>query len=158
VVLRPERDATKRWDPGRFAGAAAELRRRHGGTVVLLGGPEERPLLDHLRHELGGPCLNLGGRTSLPVLGAVIARLAVLLTNDSGPAHFAYALKVPAVTVFGGTDPGAWGPPADGPFRVLAHPVSCRPCAHAACPVGNLCLEGVSVRQAVAAAEAIMGT
>jgi ADP-heptose:LPS heptosyltransferase len=152
------REATKRWDPGRFAAAAAELRRRRGGTVVLLGGPEEQPLLDRLGREPGGPCLNLGGRTSLPVLGAVIARLAVLLTNDSGPAHIAYALKVPTVTVFGGTDPGAWGPPAEGPSRVLAHPVPCRPCDHAVCPIGNLCLEGVRVPQAVEAAEAIMGS
>lgn len=36
--------------------------------------------------------------------------VAVLITNDSGPAHIAYALCRPTVTLFGETDPQVWGP------------------------------------------------
>jgi ADP-heptose:LPS heptosyltransferase len=44
-------------------------------------------------------CLDLTGRTSLPVLAAVLARLSVLVTNDSGPAHIAYAVGTPTITI-----------------------------------------------------------
>jgi ADP-heptose:LPS heptosyltransferase len=83
--------ATKRWSPRRFARAAASLSGSSGGTVVLLGaeaGGTEDPLLSGLA---GHPVIDLRSRTSIPVLGAVISQLAVLLTNDSGPAHIAYA-------------------------------------------------------------------
>jgi ADP-heptose:LPS heptosyltransferase len=153
------RDATKRWNPRRFAAAAAELQARHGGSIVLLGGAEERAALDALARELAAPVRNVAGRTSLPVLGALVRRLAVLLTNDSGPAHIAYALGTPAVVIFGSTDPARWGPLDRKRHRVLAAPMSCRPCGYdEVCPIGLPCLDGVTVRQVVEAAEAIAVT
>jgi ADP-heptose:LPS heptosyltransferase len=146
-------EATKRWPAERFAAAASELARRLGGTVVLCAGPGERPLADAVAARVQGPCRNLAGRTSLPVAGAVLERLAIFLTNDSGPAHVAYALGVPSVTIFGGTDPVRWGPSEDArQHRTLAHPAPCRPCAGDRCPIGYACLAGVTVAEVVAAA------
>jgi ADP-heptose:LPS heptosyltransferase len=102
--------------------------------------------------------LDLTCRTSLPVLGAVIERLAVLLTNDSGPAHIAYALGVPTVTIFGETDPDRWGPPDNGPFRAVVRDLPCRPCAEDGCPSGYACLRGISVDQVVEAASEVIRT
>jgi ADP-heptose:LPS heptosyltransferase len=110
-----------------------------------------------MARDLGGSVLNLAGRTSLPVLGAVVRRFAVLLTNDSGPAHVAYALRTPAVVVFGSTDPARWGPLERGRHRVLAAPVPCRPCGHDdVCPIGLPCLENVTARQVAEAAEGVL--
>ncbi|MBV9228144.1 MAG: glycosyltransferase family 9 protein [Chloroflexi bacterium] len=156
IGLHPSaRVATRRWPLERFAAAGAELRQRHGGTVVILGEPEEQDSGDAVAQQIGGNCLNLAGKTSLPVLGAVITRLAVLLTNDTGPAHIAYALRAPTVTVFGAGNPATNGPLNDGPFRVLAYTVPCRPCGYTTCPIGYTCLEGVSVQQTVHAAEEV---
>jgi ADP-heptose:LPS heptosyltransferase len=155
------REATKRWPAGRFAALAAQLQRFHGGTLVLVGGPDERPLAEAVANDLSAPCLNLAGRTSLPVLGAVIARLAVLVTNDSGPAHVGYALGTPTVTVFGGTDPARWGPPAwsaeaPGLHQVITNPVPCWPCDYWVCPIGYQCLAGISVAEVKQAAEQVI--
>ena len=155
------REATKRWPAGRFAELAAQLLRSHGGTLVLVGGPDERPLAEAVANDLSATCLNLAGRTSLPVLGAVIARLALLVTNDSGPAHIGYALGTPTVTVFGGTDPARWGPPgwsaeAPGLHRVITNPVPCWPCDYWVCPIGYQCLEGISVAEVKQAAEQVL--
>lgn len=146
----------RRWFPQRFAAAASELWRRHGGAIVLLGGPGEAPLAATVQAQISGGTLTLAGRTSLPVLGALIRRLDLLLTNDSGPAHIAYACRTPTVTVFGGSDPAVWGPPLPGPFAVLAHDVPCRPCEHNACPHDYGCLKGVSVEQVLSAAENLL--
>lgn len=157
IGLHPSaRDATRRWDAHRFAAVGAELQQRDGGTVILLGDAEARDDGKIIAQKLTGPCLNLIDKTSLVTLGGIIARLSVFITNDTGPAHIAYALKTPTVTIFGGGDPALNGPHHNGPFRILAYEVPCRPCGYAACPIGYPCLQGVKVQQVVAEAEQIM--
>ncbi len=149
------RDQTRRWSLQRFVQAAAQLQKKHGGTVILIGEDRDRKKMEAAIQAAGVHYLNLSGQTSLPVTGAVIQSLAVFLTNDTGPAHIAYALGAPTVTIFGGGDPQRNGPAAPGPFRILAHPVPCRPCETGTCPIGLLCLESISVEQVVAAAEEV---
>ncbi len=153
------RDATRRWPAERFAAVGRELRARHGGALVLLGDEGERALCERVAELAGGAALNLAGRTSLPALGAVIARLALLVTNDTGPAHIAYALGVPSATIFGGASPAAYGPPPDGPHRALASPVPCRPRGGSTCPScahDLICLRRVTVAEVIAAADGLL--
>lgn len=120
IGLHPwAREEDKQWPAERFAAAAVEVRKAVGGAVIILGGPREGPAGEHLTRLIGEPALNLAGRESVAEMGAVIARLAVLITNDSGPAHIAYALKTPTVTLFGKTEPGEWGPPRRAIHKVL---------------------------------------
>jgi lipopolysaccharide heptosyltransferase II len=157
IGLHPAaRETTKRWQPERFIAVGTELQRQYGGTVVVLGGPEERLLGEAIAQTIGKSCRNLAGKTSLAVLGGVISQLSVLVTNDSGPAHVAYALGIPTVTVFGGTDPTVWGPLKGERQRVLAHEVPCRPCDYGECPVGYMCLENVTQQQVVEKALEVM--
>lgn len=156
IGLHPAaRDATRRWFVERFAAVGNALQRRYGGTIVLLGEPEEQHTGEQLTKLLDVPYLNLIGKTSLVSLGAVIAQLNVLITNDTGPAHIAYALKAPTVTIFGGGDPLLNGPLTPGPFRILQYDVPCRPCGYGVCPIGDVCLRGVTVEQAIEAAESV---
>ncbi len=150
------RESTRRWMPERFAHVARELQRQCGGTVVLVGSAEERGVAEQIAKESGVRCLNLAGRTSLPELGAVIARLALLLTNDSGPAHIAYALGTPSVTIFGATDPARWGPLDPSRHRVVVNPVPCHPCDYWDCPIGLNCLKGIRVEHVLAVAEEVL--
>lgn len=153
------RDRARRWPPERFAAVGAALHARHGGTVVLLGDAETAPssawIARRLRDE-GVPCLDLTGRTRLPTLGAVIAHLALLVTTDSGPAHVAYALGAPSVTIFGGANPGAYGPPGGGPHLLALHHVPCRPRDTQTCPTcahDYACLDGVTIPRVLVLAE-----
>jgi ADP-heptose:LPS heptosyltransferase len=157
IGLHPAaRAATRRWAIDRFAAVGTELRQRHGGTIVILGDCQERLAGEILSRRVDGPCLNLAGKTSLVQLGAVIARLSVLVTNDSGPAHIAYALGTPTVTVFGSVNPKRYAPLLPGPYRALVYHVPCRPCGYTVCPVGYRCLEGVTAEWAIEAAEEVM--
>jgi len=153
------RDRARRWPSERFTAVATALHARHGGSVALLGDAEAAPASAQIAQALrvnGAPCRDLTGVTALPVLGAVIARLALLITNDSGPAHIAYALAAPSVTIYGGANPEAYGPPPGAPHRLAIHGVACRPVGAqtcAACAHDYGCLAGVSVAQVVALAE-----
>ncbi len=156
IGLHPAaRDATRRWFVERFAEVGNMLQRRHGGTVLLLGEPEEQHTGEHLASLLHVPYLNLIGKTSLVSLGALMTHLSVFITNDTGPAHIAYALNIPTVTIFGGGDPALNGPLMPGPFRVLKYDVACRPCGYGTCPIGDVCLKGVTVEMVVQASEEI---
>jgi ADP-heptose:LPS heptosyltransferase len=157
IGLHPAaRDQTRRWMPERFAQAAAELQSQVGGTLVLVGEAEDAALCERIGQMAGGATRSLAGITGLPVLGAMIERLALLITNDSGPAHIAYALGTPSVTVFGGADPARYGPPVAGPHRVVVHAVDCRPCGYATCPIGLDCLQGVSAEEVSAAGREVL--
>lgn len=150
------RDLTRRWAFENFEAVLGELQYRHGGTIVVLGEAEDRIVGEKLADNLSGPCRNLAGKTSLAELGAIIQRLSLLVTNDTGPAHIAYALRIPTVTIFGSGDPNTYAPLLDGPFRPLVHEIACRPCSYRECPIGYRCLAGVTTQQALEAAEEVM--
>jgi len=110
IGLHPgARQAEKRWPAAHCARVGAQLRSLFGGTVLVIGGPDERAAAEEIRGIVGAGCVNLAG-LPLPTMGALLARLAVLVTTDSSPAHMAYALGTPSVTLFRATEPEAWGP------------------------------------------------
>lgn len=121
IGLHPSaREQWRRWPPEQFFSLAEELLARLGGTIVVLGDAEAMPGSGLIKDRLATRCLDLTGKVSLTALGALIARLSVLVTNDSGPAHIAYALRAPVVTLFGNdSGPQTNGPLQPGPFRLL---------------------------------------
>lgn len=100
------RDGRREADVAAFRKAARIL----DGSAVLLGS-EPTPSL--------GADLDLAGSVDLATAAAVIAGLDLVLTTDSGPAHLAYAVGTPSVTVFLASDPHRWRPPVPGPHAVL---------------------------------------
>ncbi len=150
------RQKIRRWPIERFIAAAKLLWQRLGGSLVWIGEAGYKEQINQLNQETNGAVVNLAGKTSLGVLGGVISKLAVLITNDTGPAHIAYALGTPTVTIFGGGDPERYGPPQPGPFRPLIYEVPCRPCSYNECPIGYVCLNQITAEQAAQAAEQII--
>jgi ADP-heptose:LPS heptosyltransferase len=113
------RDPEKKWPAQRFAEAGSRLLDRFGGSVAVLGGPDEQEPGERIACSIGPGARNLAGKATIPEMAAVIARLSVLVTTDSAPAHMAYALGVPSVTLFGITDPAEWGPPSRTCHKML---------------------------------------
>lgn len=145
IGLHPwSREPEKVWPLDRFAEVAAELRQSMGGTPVILGGPDEGIGGERIKKLLRGRACNLAGRKSVAEMGAIISKLKILITNDSGPAHIAYARGTPSVTLFGKTDPQEWGPPSGaGRHRVLRAPD---------CSLSSIMIDGV-VQAAMEAVE-----
>jgi heptosyltransferase-2 len=141
----------KRWIPERFAAAADIVARRLDARVVLVGGPQERPLAEAIADGMQAPVRVLCGETSLGELVGVLARLRLLLTNDSGPMHVAAALGVPLVAVFGSTDVTETAPFAPS-ARVVREETECAPCMLRECPIDHRCMTRVDVDRVAAAA------
>lgn len=157
IGLHPAaRDRTRRWSSGHFIAAAQVIQERCGGTLVGIGEIDERDEVEAVLSGIHGQSVNLAGQTSLPELCSLISKIGVLITNDSGPAHLAYAMGTPAVVIFGSADPARYLPPVGGPYKALIHPVECRPCGLSTCPIGYACLEGVTVESVVEAAVSLL--
>jgi ADP-heptose:LPS heptosyltransferase len=101
---------TKRWPPDHFAELARRAQELYGGTVVLVGGPDEMAAAQEVMAQLAGATHDLTGRTSLPQLTAVLAEADVLVANDTGPLHLANALGRPVVAPFTCTQVRCTGP------------------------------------------------
>jgi lipopolysaccharide heptosyltransferase I len=101
---------TKRWPPEHFAALARRAQARFGGAVVFVGTPDEVPLSAAVRQQVAGPALDLTGKTTLPQLAAVLARVDVMVANDTGPLHLAAALGRPVVAPYTCTRAARTGP------------------------------------------------
>ena len=141
----------KRWPPEHFATLGRELVKEFGARLVLLGNRQEAAVAQLVQERLGLPVLNLVGKTDLRQALAILSRLKLLITNDSGLMHAAAALQVPLVAVFGSTDPTATGPFSPR-ATVLRHPLPCSPCWQRTCDLGYPCLTAIKVEEALAAA------
>ena len=91
---------------------------------------------------------SLAGRTTVGTLAALLRRCDLVVGVDNGPLHFAVALGVRTVHLFGPTDPavyGPWGDPAR--HRVVAAEFA-RPCGQLEPEpqpgVAAPCMEGIS--------------
>ena len=101
--------AEKRWPAESFGRVARALIRR-SYDVAVTGSEGERGLCGRVC-DLAPGAVDLSGGTDLSSLIGLVSRADLLVSNDTGPAHLAYALGTPSVTVFGpSTDAGRWGP------------------------------------------------
>lgn len=91
---------TKRWPSEHFAVLAGRAWEAFGGTVFFVGGKEETPAATVVRRQLSGPSRDFTGRTTLPLLAALLERADAMLANDTGPLHLAAALGRPVVAPY----------------------------------------------------------
>ena len=145
-----EHTRLRTWPPDRFARIARWLAEDVRAQAVLTGSVQDRPLTESIARRAGIPCLNLAGELSLLELAALIRRLDLYLTIDSGPAHMAAALGTRLVTLWG---PGIFEqtrPVAGaGPVHILYKRVHCAPCYGT--PLMKSCQDNICMKQIEAA-------
>lgn len=153
----------KRWLPERFAEAARRIGDEFPCRWLIFGGPSdvamandiETRLREHLRGERD--VVNVAGKTTLPELCQLLSFCKLLVTNDTGPMHLAYALGTPLVAVFGSTSPELTGPV--GPrCEIVRANVECTPCFLRQCPVDFRCMNSIQIESVVAAALRLLKT
>jgi len=155
VVINPGASfgPAKCWLPERFAAVADRLAEQRRAAVMISCGPKEievaQAVKSHMRQPatvLDNPVMPLGPSKAL------IRRAALLVTNDTGPRHFANAFGTPVVTVFGPTDPQWTATPA-AMERTLMVPVDCGPCMKRKCPLDHRCMTRISAEMVLAQTE-----
>jgi len=140
--------AAKRWPLSYWRELIARLLKERSESILILGGLEEetylRPLLEGLLPNDRSRLHLLAGRTTPPILGAMLSRCKLLVTNDTGPMHVAAAVGTPTVALFGSTSP-IWTRPFGIGHEVIYKKWECSPCFQRTCPIGYKCLHAISV-------------
>lgn len=118
----------KQWPPERFAEVARGLITASGATIVLTGSRADLPLVQRVAGLLPPErTIVAAGDADLLATAAVLQRLDLFVTGDTGPMHLANAVGTPIVAVFGPSDPARYAP--TGPLdRVVRVDLPCAPC------------------------------
>jgi ADP-heptose:LPS heptosyltransferase len=155
VVLNPNasgRFPMRRLPLDSFTELARQLLEDPEVYILITGVPSERPDAQYICARLESPrVLDLTGRTTMTELLHLFDLSHVLVTNDSGPAHFAALTRIHVIVFFGPEIPERYRPLATS-WDVVHTGYSCSPCIgphnQRLSPCNdNLCLKSVNVRE-----------
>ncbi|OAN52175.1 ADP-heptose synthase [Paramagnetospirillum marisnigri] len=134
ILLNPnssELMPLRKWPAQRYIEVARRLLQDPEMAVLITGAPGERAEAQRLCDAVGGErMVNLAGFTRMTDLLPLYTLATLMLTNDSGPAHFAAPTGLKTIVLFGPETPklyGALNPNAEFLFAGLA----CSPCVSA---------------------------
>jgi ADP-heptose:LPS heptosyltransferase len=158
---RSQSSRLRGWNQTNFSRLIDMFLRQNIGSIVLTGSPEDAPDTQMLRKQVPDERIrSIAGKTRVRELAAVIKRLDLLISVDSGPCHMAAALGTPLVVL--------WGPgrleqtrpiSAYSPVRIVRHPLPCAPCQSTPTQKKcrrNLCMESISPEEVFAEARSLL--
>ena len=154
VLLNPNASdllPLRRWPPLRYVHLAQRLLERYPELFIgFTGAPSEAGANNQLADEVGSEgIIRLAGKTTLRQVLVLYTRSAILVTNDSGPAHFASMTPIRVVTLFGPETPALFAARSPNATALWAG-IACSPCVNAynnrqsVCR-NNLCMQAITV-------------
>jgi heptosyltransferase-2 len=146
----------KEWPLVRYAALIDLLHDRFGAECVLVGAPDERARCAQVATTARCGALLAAGATGIGELIALLSLCGGFAGNDSGAMHLAAAVGIPAVGIFGSTNPARTGP-TGARAGFIYHRVQCSPCLERTCRFGHYeCLRSV-IPEEVASSLARLG-
>jgi ADP-heptose:LPS heptosyltransferase len=164
VLINPNASdlvAVRRWPVEHFIELARGLLEAPEVVLVLTGTSDERPHAETIIRAVGSDRLvNMAGLTTLRQLIDLYNVSHLLVTNDSGPAHFASLTDMPGLVLYGPETPGIYGPLGPN-MRVIYRSLACSPCVSAynqkRSPCNdNICMSGITPEEVLSQARAML--
>ncbi len=147
----------KCWPAAKFNELASLLLANFPGMHILVfGTAAEKAIGETIAEAAPGHITNLCGRTGLSEAIALIDRLDLLVTNDSGLMHVGAACSTPLVAIFGSTNHIATGPWTDK-AAIVSLGLDCSPCMSRTCPSNFHCMLGINAEQVFEASRKMLG-
>jgi len=100
----------REWPLPSYGVLAHWLLKNKNAELVLTSGPEETAKAAQLNRLLSGAALNMGGRLSWTDLIALVSKVDLVISGNTGIMHIAAALSKKQVALHGPTNPLLWGP------------------------------------------------
>lgn len=128
--------SAKCWKPEYFAAVALKFSATH--EIIIFGTSSEAEIcakIEALLQENGVKVRNLCGKTSLNELCALISRLDIFVSNDSGAMHIAAFYQTPTIAIFGPTRFTQTSPWQSKNAKILHLNLPCQPCMKRECPL-----------------------
>src|SRR5881392_1523187 len=141
----------RRWPSLRYVELARRLLERYPELFIgFTGAPAEAGPNNQLANEVGSDrVIRLAGKTTLRQVLVLYTRSEVLVTNDSGPAHFASMTPIRVVTLFGPETQALFAARSPNATALWAG-IACSPCVNAynnrqsVCR-NNVCMQAITL-------------
>ncbi len=136
----------RRWPRDNFSALAALVVREWEDVLVLItGSPAEREEALQMQQKVGHPRFrSFAGMHKLMAITPLYNIAAVLVTNDSGPAHFSAITPIRSIVLFGPETPRLYG--SLGNTESITVELACSPCVTAANQKNSACNDAVCMR------------
>jgi ADP-heptose:LPS heptosyltransferase len=141
----------RRWPSMRYVELSRRLLERYPDLfIAFTGAPAEATANNRLAAEVSSNrVISLAGKTTLRQVLVLYTRSQILVTNDSGPAHFASMTPIHVITLFGPETPELFGARSPNAEFLYAG-ITCSPCVNAynnrqsVCR-NNICMQAITV-------------
>jgi heptosyltransferase-2 len=148
--------SSKCWPPECFARLAELCQENLAAKVMLLSGPGEEEIVQAVLDQSRAKIIDLRSeRIDLEMLKPVVDRCNLMITNDTGPRHYAVAFDVPVVVIMGPTDPRYTDANTDRTV-VVRKDLDCSPCHLKVCPKQHKCMKEIEPAEVFSAAETLL--
>jgi ADP-heptose:LPS heptosyltransferase len=152
----------RRWSSSNFAQLIQKTLSEYTDVfVIVTGARSEMSDAIKLVDSIGNPrCITLAGTTRFAELQALFSVAVLLVSNDSGPAHFAAISGLPTIVLFGPERPGLYQPL--GTSVPIYAGLGCSPCVSASnhrktsCD-DNICMQAISIERVFVEIKKILG-
>lgn len=160
IVINPNASdlrLERRWGAKRFQSLIEKLLEFYPEKeIIVIGSKDERPYSLKVTDGIQNKRLkNWAGKTSIDGLIDLIHKATLVITNDTGPMHIAFACKTPTVCLFGPCSPDQYG--VSEYTTVIYKNVVCSPCVHdfnvSPCNGDNVCMKLITVDEVFEAAK-----
>lgn len=130
-------------------------------SLLITGAPAEQDGAQAIADAIGGPRVtSMAGHTTMRDLLTLYTLSDVLISNDSGPCHFASLTHIAVIALFGPETPVLYSPLGER-VQCIRADLACSPCVnmlnHRFSPCNeNRCMQAISVAQVFAALEKVL--
>jgi ADP-heptose:LPS heptosyltransferase len=114
-------------------------------VVLITGDPHEREEAQRLKENVQNDrCVNFAGKVTFAQLPLLYSISEFMVTNDSGPAHFAAITDMPTFVIFGPETPALYG--SLGKTTPIYAGLACSPCVSASNHRKTACMDNVCLQ------------
>lgn len=151
IILNPNVDdllPIRKWPEENFIKLGKIILENFPNATIIISGASKEEKADMIALQIGGDTVSLAGHTSLRELLILYCISDILITSDSGPAHFSALTPIKTVILYGPETPILYGPLSKNAI-VLTPNFICSPCINvfnqrkAPCKYG-LCLRCIT--------------
>jgi heptosyltransferase-2 len=115
------RQPEKSWPLGYFAAVLEGLKDSHGAEFCVTGAQEDSRAAQALKGLAKAEVSDLCGKTTLLGLAALLTKLDLFITVDTGSAHLAALAGCPMVAIYTASNPLQWAPFNSKGMRLLCY-------------------------------------
>ncbi|MBI5274143.1 MAG: glycosyltransferase family 9 protein [Chlamydiales bacterium] len=153
IIIQPSaKDRFKYWPLEFFQQLICKLRETYSLPILINGSPDELSYTKQL--ETTG-VYSIAGLFSLREIMQLIKKAKLMITNDTGPMHIAFAYETPTVALFCPTNPLICGPYLSKNYKIIYKQPTCLPCITKKCK-DPFCMRQIQPDEILQAAKGLL--